>query len=151
MSKENQWYPWIIQHVKWWHGEFSLDEVPKVYRTLVSLAMSVAHWHPDNPSRGGRSEMCPLCTQFHKEISAFDAIVEECQGCPLVEADQWCNDRNSIWMKWYHASRSAPPDASGFKRYCADRRADDVYEVLLSLYEEEYFRVMGEQDVYKIT
>ena len=136
--KKADWHPWFYQHHLWYLGELSLSrDIPERYRTLIALALSVAHWHPDNKGRGGRADACPLCALFYRESPAIIALVHECHDCPLVKLGQWCNDPEASWMRWHVFSRWKPP-----KKKEAKIKANEVYQHLLTAYAAEYRRVM---------
>jgi len=139
--KNNDWQAWIKKHDEWVNGKFSLRTVPKKYRILVALALSVAHWHPDNFIRGGKDVTCPLCSLFYKEQEDYVFNNKSfCGKCPLVIADQWCNSEYSLWKQWYNISRFVIN-----RKEEINLRADKVYFVLMNLYKEEYERIIVKQ------
>lgn len=103
---QREWLQWV------------LDSVPEDKRLLTALALSVAHWHREAVSRGGREDACALCA-YHLNIYK----IWYCKKCP---ADKVCRD---VYHGWYHAQDS-------YK----DETADAVYEDLKQLYDVEWRR-----------
>jgi len=139
--KNSDWHSWINEYSVWRESTLTyLYKIPERYRTLVALALSVAHWHPDNKDRGGSAFDCPLCKLFYKELPNVFAVIQECTDCPLVKLGQWCNDDESSWMQWNILARGRPPQKG--KKRKTERKANEVYKHLLTAYAKEYNRVM---------
>jgi len=133
----DQWTPWIELHTELFQSfqnrAYFLDsleekgmKIPQEYESLIALALSVAHWHPDADPRGGIGTTCPLCQMFPTCFS------EKGQVCPLSQIGSKCYVNNSSWMKWLRARRGSESEL---------KYADQVYQALLKCYIKEYKRL----------
>lgn len=143
VTKKNikQWKPWmeLLESLDmsqgdifegdpiclWPDGTPFWPDIPSDYRTLVALALSVAHWHPNAVPRGGMGDDCALCN-----LSQLKTGYNSCGYCPLSECGDNCNKYGSSWQIWRYSLWTSEKAA-----------ADGMYKKLMSLYRKEYYRL----------
>ncbi len=126
-KSDKQWQPWI-RKVNNHELRSTLLRTPKDMRSLVAAALSVAKWHPTRLVRGG-SDSCGLCVFWSQA---------DCGKCPLVKRRQRCRNKTSTFSKWFKALKLTFEVTTEL-----DVAADEMYELLMDIYREEYEKVMS--------
>jgi len=139
--KVSEWKPWIKLvdedifagengSVKW-----ALKQVPKEYKKLYALVLSVAKWHPNQRSDLRGEGECGLCATYRSYSKTFvDDSRYLCRNCPLSQAGFGCMEMSSLFDEAIDELDFYGPSGS----------VDKLYNVLLRLYVEEFERVFSE-------
>lgn len=126
----------------------ALDDVPKRLKPLMALALSVAKWHPDRHNglfygdpEQLRDGTCGLCMYWAELCTK--RMFGPCELCPLGKAGHACNiasSSGSLWRPCWNAANEGTQYHMDLFMECAVR----LYNKLVELYTEEYFRVWPE-------
>ena len=123
MKKQNDWKPFIdivnkCKKTNYIVQNF-LKTVPKKYKLIYALALSVAKWHPSRKTQGGNKEYdCGLC--------CYDILygASPCVNCVLSKNKMECNNVDSPFDDWHWNQTK--------------ENANKMFKVLYKLYREEY-------------
>jgi hypothetical protein len=126
----------------------ALDDVSPDLQPLMALALSVAKWSPDFRTHLLHGDLeilyaqnCALCLYWSNELEKNRHTrffpCDMCDVCPLGKSGHGCNDSHSIWREALLVHE--PAEHLEFNKH-----ADKLYNVLVTLYAEEYYKTWPE-------